>query len=118
MSKYFNLTKRLANMEENVWHASLDDIEEALETSLPQSAYHYPAWWANQGRAQSLAWEGAGWKTKRVDLKNERGTFVYVGDGVDRDIPAATPLTIAQAKAGLAAAFDVPIEAVEITIRG
>src|SRR6476469_761439 len=97
MSKYFELTKHLANMEANVWDASLGDIEDAIGEPLPDSAYRYPAWWANQGRAQSLSWEGAGWKTKAVDLKNEKVTFVYVGDGVDRDVPEAAKLTIAEA---------------------
>ncbi len=118
MSKYFELTKHLANMEANVWDASLGDIEDAIGEPLPDSAYRYPAWWANQGRAQSLSWEGAGWKTKAVDLKNVKVTFVYVGDGVNRDAPGAAKLTIAEAKAGLAVNFGVSVEAVEITIRG
>jgi hypothetical protein len=118
MSKYFVLTKHLANLDANVWDASLGDIEDALGEPLPDSAYRYPAWWANQGRAQSLAWEGAGWKTKRVDLKNEKVTFVYIGDGVERDAVDTPKLTIAEAKAGLAATFGVSVDAVEITIRG
>jgi hypothetical protein len=117
MSKYFELAKHLANMDASVWDASLGDIEDAIGEPLPDSAYRYPAWWANQGRAQSLSWEGAGWKTKAVDLKNEKVTFVYVGDGIDRDAEA-TKLTIADAKAGLAANFGVSVEAIEITIRG
>jgi hypothetical protein len=118
MSKYQKLTFHLANMDDNVWEASFDQIEEVLRMPLPDSASQYPAWWANQGRAQSLAWESAGWKTKRVDLKNFKVTFVYVGDGVDRDVMEASKLTIAEAKAGLAANFNVPVDAVEITIRG
>jgi len=118
MSKYFELTKHLANLEANVWDASLAEIEEALGAPLPDSAYRYPAWWSNQGRAQSLAWEGAGWKTKSVDLKHEKVTFAYIGDGVDRDASDVTKLSIAEAKAGLAANFGVSTDAVEITIRG
>ncbi|WP_205480385.1 DUF7662 domain-containing protein [Sphingomonas arenae] len=117
MSKYFNLTSHLANMEENVWEASLDEIQAVLGMPLPPSAHQYPAWWANQGRAQSLAWQGAAWETRRVDLKNGKVTFVYVGDGVDRGSDVAK-LSIAEAKAGLAATFGVSPDAVEITIRG
>ena len=118
MSKYFNLTTHLAGLDENVWEASFEEIQNILGMPLPPSAYQYPAWWANQGRAQSLAWQGAAWETRRVDLKNEKVTFVYVGDGVDRDVVDVPKLTIAEAKAGLAANFGVPIDAIQITIRG
>lgn len=119
--KYQNLSFHLTNLEEDVWEASFDEIQKVLGSPLPESAFQYPAWWANQGRAQSLAWESAAWKTKRVDLKNGKVTFVYVGDQPDRQIPPdqdVPKLSIAEAKAGLAASFGVPVEAVEITIRG
>jgi hypothetical protein len=117
MSKYQQLTFHLANLESVEWHASFDELEEILRMSLPDSAKQYPAWWANQGRAQSLAWESAGWKTKDVDLKNGTIRFVYVRDPDDQ-MPEATKLTIAEAKDGLAANFGVSVDAVEITIRG
>lgn len=119
--KYQGLTEHLVNLEEDVWDASFDEIQRVLGIPLPESAFQYPAWWANQGRAQSLAWEGAAWKTKRVDLKNGKVTFIYVGDQPDRQIPPDRDvhrLTIAEAKAGLAATFGVSVDAVEITIRG
>jgi hypothetical protein len=120
--KYQKLAEHLANIDEDVWEASFDEIQEVLGIPLPESAFQYPAWWANQGRAQSRAWESAGWKTKRVDLKNGQITFVYVGDQPDREIPperdVARALSIDEAKAGLAANFGVSINAVEITIRG
>lgn len=118
MSKYNGLTQHLANVDAKLWEASLGEIEDAVGAALPDSAFRYPAWWANQGRAQSLAWELAGWKTKSVDLKNEKVTFVYVGDGVDREAGDVAKLSIAEAKAGLAATFGVSADAVEITIRG
>jgi hypothetical protein len=96
---------------------SLDEIEEVLRIPLPDSAKKYPAWWANQGRAQSLAWESAGWKTRDVDLPNQSIRFVYVSDP-EEQLPGTTKLTIAEAKAGLAANFGVPVDAIEITIRG
>jgi hypothetical protein len=119
--RYQRLSEHLANMEENVWEASLDEIQQILGVPLPESAFQYPAWWSNQGRAQSRAWEGAAWKTKRVDLKNGKVTFVYVGDQPDRQIPPERDvgkLTIAEAKAGLAANFGVPTDAIEIVVRG
>lgn len=117
MSKYQNLTYHLANHEGVEWRASFGDIEEILRMPLPDSAKQYPAWWANQGRAQSLAWESAGWKTKDVDLKSGTIRFVYVRDPEDQ-MPEVEKLSIADAKAGLAATFSVPVEAIEITIRG
>lgn len=120
--KYQRLTEHLANLEEDVWEASFEEIQELLGTPLPDSAFQYAAWWANQGRAQSRAWEGAAWKTKRVDLKNGKVTFVYVGDQPNREILAdrdiAKALSIDEAKAGLAAKFNVSVDAVEIVIRG
>src|SRR4051812_47732729 len=121
MSKYLNLTNHLASRDDEMWQASFNDVEEAMRASLPESARVYAAWWANQGRAQSLAWEGAGWKTMNVDVENERVTFVYVAGREDRSIPPtieAPKLTIAKAKAGLAANFNVPVDAIEIVIRG
>jgi hypothetical protein len=118
MSKYFNLTAYLANMEEGTWEATFSDVEEVLGFPLPDSARKHRPWWANQGHAQSAAWLGAGYKTVNVDLENEKVTFLYVGDGVDREAPQAAKLSIAEAKAGLAAFFGVPVEAIEITIRG
>jgi hypothetical protein len=119
--KYQNLTEHLVNLEADAWEASFDEIQQILGMPLPPSAYQYAAWWANQGRAQSLAWEGAAWKTKRVDLENEKVTFIYVGDQPDRQIPPDRDvhrLTFAEAKLGLALHYGVPIEAIEITIRG
>lgn len=118
MSKYFNLTAHLANRDGEMWEATFTEVEEVIGMPLPESARQHRAWWANQGRAQSSAWQGAGWKTAKVDLENEKVTFVYVGDGVDREAAPGAKLTIAEAKTGLAANFNVPIDAVEIVIRG
>lgn len=118
MSKYSNLTLHLANRDDEVWETTFNEVEEVLGIRLPDSARKHRPWWANDGYAQSTAWLGAGWKTANVDMANEKVTFVYAGDGVDRQNSGAPKLTIAEAKAGLAANFNVPVEAVEITIRG
>jgi len=117
MSKYQRLTEFLANRDESDWNASFQEIEEVLGVPLPDSASQHPAWWANQGRGQSLAWESAGWKIKGVDLRNQRVRFLYIAGNQPEEAQQAK-LTIAEAKAGLAATFNVPVEAVEITIRG
>ena len=120
MSKYLRLTdflQGLSNDGETEWTPSFDEVEEVLGEPLPASARQHRPWWANQGRAHSLAWENAGWKTANVDVENEELVFFYSGEP-QLDEPTAAKLTIAEAKAGLAANFGVPAEAVEITIRG
>lgn len=126
-TKYNNLTEYLANREDPKWRASFGEIEEILGFPLPGSARTYQAWWANQGRSQSLGWQRASWKAADLDLQNEKVTFVYVGgheDDGDKEVVATRPieelkrLTIAEAKAGLAATFGVEPEQIEITIKG
>ena len=118
MSKYLNLTLHLAKEDAGSWAATFGEVEEVLGFPLPSSARQYPAWWANQGRAQSMAWESAGWHTTAVDLERQTVTFVYVGDRAEQEITKVQPLTISDAKAGLAAHFGVSVESIEITIRG
>ncbi|HEX3423456.1 MAG TPA: hypothetical protein VHS33_08675 [Sphingomicrobium sp.] len=121
MSKYSRLTdflRGLARDEETEWTPSFDEVEEVMGERLPPSARQHRPWWANQGRAHSLAWETAGWKTSDVDVEDEELTFLYLGEEPEQDQEAIGKLTIAEAKAGLAANFGVPVDAVEITIRG
>lgn len=118
MSKYKNLTLHLASIDSDVWETTFDEVERVIGRPLPDSARKHRPWWANDGYAQSNAWLGAGWKTANVDMANERVAFVYKGDGAGREGPQASTLTIAEAKAGLAASFNVPVDAIEIVIRG
>lgn len=119
MSKYINLTMYLGQLDAGIWEASFQEVEEVLRFPLPESARQYREWWANQSRSQSLSWQGAGWKTTAVDLERERVTFLYCADRDEDDAtaPAVQKLTISDAKAGLAANFGLPIDAIEITIR-
>ncbi len=123
MSKYENLCFHLASLDKSTWHASFEQIENILRFPLPKSAYTYPAWWANQtgeGHTQSSAWQNAGWKTSDLDLQNQKVTFHYVGNDNRSTLtqPATKKLTISDAKEGLAANFGVPVEAIEIVIKG
>lgn len=124
-TKYQELTLHLAQRSDHRWVATFEEIEEILRLPLPDSARRYQAWWANQNRSQSLAWQSAGWRTAALDLKNEQVTFVY--DSGDPDDPPderasvaanSRPLTIAEAKAGLAARFGVDPSQIEIVIKG
>ena len=117
-AKYLKLTEYLTSIDGAEWRATFQEIEQVLGFPLPDSARAHQAWWSNQMRSQSLAWQSAGWKTTALDLENERVTFVYVaGDESDVKVPVIAPMTIQDAKIGLAATFGVDPEQVEITIR-
>lgn len=117
-SKYTKLTEYLASLDTKRWTATFEQIERVLRFPLPQSAREHQAWWSNQMRSQSLGWQLAGWKTTDLDLRNERVTFVYVaGDAPQPEIPQVEPLTIQEAKEGLATRFGVDPSQIEITIR-
>lgn len=118
MSKYLKLTLYLAQVDASTWKPSFEEVEDVLGFRLPPSARQYPAWWANQGRAQSSSWQTAGWSTTDVDVKRESVTFVYVGDTDEIDAALVKHLTISDAKVGLAAAFGVSVDSIEILIRG
>ena len=116
MSKYEGLTDHLRRSKTDRWTASFAEIERLIDGKLPQSAKYYPAWWANQNRAQSLAWESVGWRTAGVDLERRTATFEKLNS--DRRPTMPRKITIAEAKAGLAANFGVPVDSIEISIRG
>lgn len=118
MSKYDKLTRYLEGEQGNNLFLNLGAIESILGFELPPSARQYPAWWANQGRGQSLAWQSAGWKTVDVSLSLGSISFVRV-DSPEAEIwdQMHKMMTIQQAKAALAATFGVSPENVEITIR-
>ncbi|MCW2337135.1 hypothetical protein M2337_001368 [Sphingobium sp. B2D3A] len=118
MSKYVNLTTYLARLDQGVWNTTFDEVEHILGFSLPTSARQYQAWWANQMRSQSMAWQSAGWKTASVDLHNEKISFVYVNENPENEVDGPDlHLTISEAKLGLANALGLKPEQVEIVIR-
>lgn len=117
MSKYTKLQKHLMALDGDAFMTNFDALEDILGFELPPSAKLYPAWWANQGRGQSLAWEQAGWKTSDVSIPLKTVNFIRASKMAQNTSKAAPKLTIAQAKAGLAASFDVLPEAIEITIK-
>lgn len=116
-TKYRKLTFHLASIDETEWTATFEEIERVLGFPLPESARQYQAWWSNQMRSQSLAWQSAGWKATALDLENERVTFVYVAGDEHEEVPQTRLITIQDAKEGLAASFGVDPSQVEITIR-
>ncbi len=70
MAKYDPLREHLARLDEVVWAARLDDVEQILGSELPKSAREHRTWWANSGGSlvHQNAWLDAGWKVDRTDL--------------------------------------------------
>jgi hypothetical protein len=78
MSSYKPLADFLARKRGDRWDASFDEVERALGRPLPQSAYRYNAWWANQtgpGHSQTQGWRSVGWRTAKLDLEQKRVRF-------------------------------------------
>jgi hypothetical protein len=78
MSRYQPLADFLAGKKSLEWEASFAEIEAHLGFPLPDSAYKYPAWWANQtgdGHSQTKGWRSVGWKTCDLDLARKRIRF-------------------------------------------
>jgi hypothetical protein len=78
MSRYEPLAQFLAAKKADVWEASFEEIEARLGARLPESAYKYPAWWANQsgpGHSQTRGWQSVGWRTCDLDLERRRVKF-------------------------------------------
>lgn len=119
--KYEGLTARLVAESADKITLTFDEIENVLGFSLPASARTHQAWWANQSRAQSWAWEGALYKTKDLDLKNQVVTFVRAEQPVDEQLLRdwhRVGLSIDEAKKGLAERYGVEPDQIQITIKG
>ena len=118
MSKYQPLTDYLSKLEGESFFVNFDALEHILGFELPASARQYAAWWANQDRGQSLAWQSAGWKTMDVSVDLGSVTFVRIQSDTERVWQEFnSELTIAQAKMGLAKSLGISPECIEITIR-
>lgn len=85
MSRYQPLADFLASQKSNEWTATFADIEERLGFRLPESAYKYPAWWANQsngGHSQTRGWRSVGWRTTALDLASKCVRFEREREGL------------------------------------
>lgn len=73
MSKYEPLREHLARLEDVVWAAKLDEVEEIIGSNLPKSAREHRTWWANSGGSlvHQNAWLDAGWRVERTDLMRD-----------------------------------------------
>ena len=138
MAKYDPLEQHLRGLDRAGDHRlSFADLEHILGCPLPPSARTYQAWWANQrgaGHTQANSWMGAGWHTGDLDLKAKQVTFKPVALPREPKLPRESkesglwktairpltpvrPLTIDEAKAGIALHLGIQATDVEITIR-
>ncbi|MDC0886447.1 hypothetical protein OAS19_01460 [Altererythrobacter sp.] len=123
MAKYQALTDFLSEVNQSKVTLSYESINDMLDGDLPDSAFKHRPWWANrtEGRgSQNLAWQSVGWETRDVNMELDEVTFVKVKadrPSQSRD-SSCQKLSIAQAKAGLAAMFEVSEDAIDINIRG
>jgi len=66
----------------NSINISFVQISQIISLALPDSAYKYRAWWANQtdisNRSHARAWTNAGFKVVDVNLSAELVTFKRV----------------------------------------
>ncbi len=122
MSKYDSLARHLSEIDGDSVTMTFAEIDKLLGGGLPQSAYDYRPWWANRhdgNDAQNKGWQSVGWESSDVDMKRERVTFNRVvkvrSDFLE--VPFVKPLTIEEAKRGLALKFDLLPEQIEINIR-
>lgn len=67
-SKYYPLEKFLKTVSESIT-LSFDEIEKIIGFRLPQSAYMYAAWWANdEFHSHSRVWINSGMYVKNVKV--------------------------------------------------
>ncbi len=80
MSKYEPLTAYLRNQPFGEVRVGFGDLEKILGFKLPSSAGQHRAWWSNNGsnNVMTKAWLSAGFRTRDVDMENERLTFERV----------------------------------------
>ena len=77
--KYAPLYRSLCARAAPTWRATFAEIEAILGFRLPDSARRHRSWWSNRrkggGHGHALAWQGAGWRTRAVDLDGETLVF-------------------------------------------
>jgi len=124
MSKYDPLREHLARLDDVVWAAKLNDVEEILGSNLPRSAREHRTWWANSGGSlvHQNAWLDAGWRVERTDLPRNvvvfrrlriGGTSLAGGNGRanGRDPRSASEKQLSQTMASLRQPVTVTLRA-------
>lgn len=58
---------------------TFSQVEKAMQSKLPRSAYERATWWDNEVHStlsHKNAWLNAGWKVRSADLTNQKIGFV------------------------------------------
>lgn len=81
--KYTPLENYLRDLPANQKDVTLafEQIERIINAKLPQSAYEYWAWWANEkegNHVNARAWANAGWKVESVDFNRKQARLVRI----------------------------------------
>lgn len=79
MAKYDGLARLLRDLAGPRAQLTFETISAAVPGGLPQSAYRYAAWWANEANGshvEAYAWMQAGWRVEELDLAGRTVTFV------------------------------------------
>lgn len=74
MGKYDPLRRYLADRPDDHVRLTFTEVQN-LVGALPESAYKNLAWWANNDRRQSAAWQAAGWRVDSVDQSSQEVVF-------------------------------------------
>jgi hypothetical protein len=76
MSKYSGIAEYLKRRDKELT-LSFEDVAALVAGGLPDSAYQYSAWWANDpNHVQAKVWLNAGWETRSLNLTSKKVTFV------------------------------------------
>lgn len=123
MSKYDSLARHLSELDQDSVTMSFTEIGSLVPGGLPSSAYDHRPWWANRhdgNGAQNQGWQSVGWESGEVDMKEETVVFTrLVKKRADfKEVPFVRPLTLDEAKQGLALMFKVDPLSIDIVIRG
>lgn len=79
MSMYAPLRRYLESQKADRLTLTFAEITDILGNKLPDSAYKYNAWWANDTNGRHVhanEWLSAGFKTEGLSLTAEKVTFV------------------------------------------
>jgi len=126
MSKYDSLARYLKSLTSDSATMRFAEVSALVSGGLPQSAYDHRPWWANRhdGKdAQNKGWQSAGWETADVDMTRQLVRFHRVSKRtaptiIEIEQRTQRPLSIAEAKEGLALKFGVSPDQIDINIRG
>lgn len=84
--KYLALTAYLEKSGTDTVKMSFKDIESVLGEGLPESAYKYPALWANsESHAIAFGWMDAGYRSQNLSIANQTVEFVK-RDDIKREV--------------------------------